>query len=462
MLHTLLTAALATVRFSPEEAARGLAAHERTRQASSANLGAIPSCEIDFRDRMPACKQQGADRCWATGVAEFGFFYNKTSIAAGDTCSTTECAVVSVDMHTECCPYSAHKGCGADGQDVAHIVATAGKYVGRGFRSLGQPPTEQDLVAHLMAGRPLMPIIMWPKGGGHALMVAGCKASSGWGGNKYYLHDPERDYYEEVSYMRLMDYSAFQTGKWTDTVLIDERRGPEAHAEAAQKAARVALPDGVSVTPAQRQMALATPTAPVEAAPRKAPRCDADMRDQLHQCRQATLSWCWATSIGLLAYYYNVSDIGTTPCSTLECEVVGFDLGRQCCPAHADRTCDGHGAKNSREIAQVATNFTRRPFIAHDQSQPGQPPLSEDAVVAMLSAGHPLLRLVMYTGTGGGHAEVIGGCSSTGLGGSNLYYVMDPMAGRWTEYGWSTLQGNDMETWFSTVYATSGAGLVRK
>lgn len=226
MIQTLSLTALAAlpgVRITREDAANGLAAYEHNREASSAQGGAPPLCSIDLRDRMPACKQQGAEWCWATGVAEFSFYYNKSSTAAGDTCSSTECSVVSLDLHTECCPYSQHKGCGSDGESVKDIVTTASRYIGRDFRSLGRAPTEAQLASHLMAGRPLMPIIMWETGGGHALMVAGCNSStSGWRENKYFLHDPERNYYEEVGYMRLLDYSMLHPGKWVDTVLVDE------------------------------------------------------------------------------------------------------------------------------------------------------------------------------------------------------------------------------------------------
>ena len=178
-------------------------------------------CSIDMRDRIPTCKQQGADWCWATGLAEFSFWYNVSSGGVGN-CTAVECAVVSMDHHMDCCPDGKIK-CGADSATVAKVVNDATEFIGKPFMSRGGPPTEAELVELLQAGTPVMPIITWYKAGkpygGHALMVSGCEAKSGAiPGVNYYLHDPEGTKYDTVSYERLMTYSAFNEGKWTDTV----------------------------------------------------------------------------------------------------------------------------------------------------------------------------------------------------------------------------------------------------
>ena len=118
------------------------------------------------------------------------------------------------------CPLSAHKGCGGDSaESVAEIVKTATKFNARPFRSTDEPLSEAKLQAALLAGVPVMPIIHWEKGGGHALMVAGC--TPGKLAANYWLHDPERTTYEQVNYERLLNYMILQPGKWIDTVLED-------------------------------------------------------------------------------------------------------------------------------------------------------------------------------------------------------------------------------------------------
>ena len=180
------------------------------------------SCDADFRNVMPACKQQGADWCWATGLAEMSFYYN-ISTGGADNCTAVECAVVSMDHKMDCCPDGRIR-CGADGETVPDIVKVASEFMGFPFKSRGGPPSEADLVALLEAGKPVMPIITWYKEGrpigGHALMISGCTASSMpfGSGVAYYLHDPETKQYSTVSYGRLMTYTALSPGKWTDTV----------------------------------------------------------------------------------------------------------------------------------------------------------------------------------------------------------------------------------------------------
>ena len=51
-----------------------------------------------------------------------------------------------------CCPYSAHKGCGQDGETVPHIVSVASNFTHRTFESAGQALYESHLQEKLMAG----------------------------------------------------------------------------------------------------------------------------------------------------------------------------------------------------------------------------------------------------------------------------------------------------------------------
>ena len=202
----------------PDELNRTAHAHDAAMQEYYAHPAT--SCTADLRNQMPACKQQGADWCWATGLAEFSFYYNHSTGGAAN-CTAVECAVVSFDFKgMDCCPGGKIR-CGGDGQSVSRIVTDASKFIGIPFMSLGGPPSEAQLVSLLQAGTPVMPIITWYKHGrpigGHALMVSGCEPGP-FGGVQYYLHDPEGSKYEKVSFSRLMYYTLLSDGKWTDTV----------------------------------------------------------------------------------------------------------------------------------------------------------------------------------------------------------------------------------------------------
>ena len=212
-----LAASVSGIVFTPEQQIESLKVREKV-LSDRLKLGAAPAnCSVDMRARLPACKQQGADWCWATGVAEWAFFYGKVNESAQ--CDDVECAVVSSDMHTQCCPYNEHRGCGADGSDVATITKVASAFVGRTFSSEGLL-SEEKFQSILMSGRPVMPIIQWQKGGGHALMVSGCFAKETPFGTQsmYFLHDPERTYYSNVSYEFMVNYLGLQPGKWVNSI----------------------------------------------------------------------------------------------------------------------------------------------------------------------------------------------------------------------------------------------------
>jgi len=218
-MMALLVCASAAIKISPDELNRTAAVFDAAMSEHFARPAT--SCSADFRSRMPACKQQGADWCWATGLAEMSFYYNKSTGGASN-CTAAECAVVSMDHKMDCCPDGSPR-CGGDSGSVASIVKDATEFMGIPFKSLDGPPGEAQLIDLLQAGKPVMPIITWYKAGrpigGHALMVSGCTAGGPFGGVQYYLHDPEGTKYDTVGYGRLMYYSAFSTGKWTDTVV---------------------------------------------------------------------------------------------------------------------------------------------------------------------------------------------------------------------------------------------------
>ena len=160
MLATLcvasaVSAAAFGVRVPADELDRTAVAHAAAMKEHNANP--VTSCAADLRSTMPTCKQQGADWCWATGLAEFSFYYN-VSTGGASNCTAIECAVVSFDHKMNCCPDGKIR-CGGDGESVQDIVKVASGFVGRPFKSRGGPPSEAELVALLQAGTPVMPII---------------------------------------------------------------------------------------------------------------------------------------------------------------------------------------------------------------------------------------------------------------------------------------------------------------
>lgn len=213
---------------SDEEVAKATAitdAHVQEWETRVAAGGDAGECNIDMRAQLPACKQVGVDWCWATGVANMAYYYgvydNTTS------CSDAECQVVSADMHTECCPYAQHKGCGVHGEDVKSIANVANEIIsGHDFFVHQGAPHESYLQERLMEGKPVMVIVMWDSGRGHALTIGGCEPGTNvFGRNvtKYYVHDPEQNAYKTEQYGNIARYQAggphgIVQGKWAQAI----------------------------------------------------------------------------------------------------------------------------------------------------------------------------------------------------------------------------------------------------
>merc|ERR1719253_223036 len=184
---------------------------------------------MDMRSSIPACKQEGPDWCWATGIAEMSYWYGVTANTTA--CNDVECKVVSVAENATCCPFSQHRGCGYDAEQVSGIVKAANAFIpGHTFSAHSGALRESDLQARLMEGKPVMVIVMWqaPQSGGHALLLSGCapgKNIFGQNITNYYLHDPlEKGDYKVLSYGAVADYQTGAAGKifqgrWTNAVL---------------------------------------------------------------------------------------------------------------------------------------------------------------------------------------------------------------------------------------------------
>jgi hypothetical protein len=177
--------------------------------------------------------------------------------------------------------------------------------------------------------------------------------------------------------------------------------------------------------------------------------CSADLTPMMQPCFQATQSWCWATSISELSFYYNASS-RAADCSATECSVVSLDLQQQCCPKGSSAKCDFHGAKDTDEIAAVANKFIPgHAFGAVDE------PLAEADLAAVLTAGSPLVIAMKWNSGSGGHAMVLGGCRQGTWGAE--YAVHDPESRSWSWFTYQLVLKYSMMTWVGAVYDGAAA-----
>ena len=173
--------------------------------------------------------------------------------------------------------------------------------------------------------------------------------------------------------------------------------------------------------------------------------CSVDLTATIKPCHQATMSWCWATSIAGLGFFYNRT-AQTADCAATECSVVSADLKLDCCPAGSSAACDRHGARTMDEVATVANAF----IPGHNFSAINKP-LDEPTLAAVLSAGKPIVMGMQWKGSSGGHAMVLGGCRK-GAFNTAEYAVHDPESKSWSWYGYENVLNHGLLTWVSAVY----------
>lgn len=165
---------------------------------------------------MPSCRQKTQAWCWATSISELSYFYNRTN--ATTTCSDIECSVVSSDLDKQCCPVGSSSACDGHGAaNVDEVAAVATTFIGREFVSVHAPLSETELVQLLMAGKPIIMVIRYSGGGGHVMVIGGCRPPSHpWSGSaEYLIHNPEVEGYDASDYHEVLNYGG---SKWVATV----------------------------------------------------------------------------------------------------------------------------------------------------------------------------------------------------------------------------------------------------
>jgi len=199
--------------------------------------------------------------CWATGVAEIAHFWKPDQFPeAKNDCHGVECKIVGHKKNprstTECCSAGCSGSqvccknglggstgcankcgmfssqvdkslcvkqdetvCGNLGGSPKDITDAIHWLTGKLYVARTSGPLSQDKLDKLMSkGHPVMIVVYWTTGGGHALTLGGCAGSG-----KYYLHDPDNHAgsYQTLTYDQVLLYvppeAAQLKGKWMMT-----------------------------------------------------------------------------------------------------------------------------------------------------------------------------------------------------------------------------------------------------
>ena len=178
-----------------------------------------PHCSMDLTARMPSCRQKTQAWCWATSISELSYFYNVTN--SSTTCAEVECSVVSADLRTQCCPVGSKSVCDGHGAaNVEEVAQQATQFIGRNFIGVEAPLSEAKLVELLMAGQPVIMVIHYSTGGGHVMVIGGCKPPENpWSGTaEYLIHNPEVDGWDPSDFNEVLNYGG---SKWVATVYAE-------------------------------------------------------------------------------------------------------------------------------------------------------------------------------------------------------------------------------------------------
>lgn len=241
--------------------------HQRKDSASQT------SCASDIRRKFPACLQYAPDWCWATAVAELSAFFKPDDFPEADNdCHGVECKIAGFKRDPTnaeaCCNGTQFCGkavvgqrccetrvlgfptcqdkcgflqktlddnacrfdqCGAIGGTDVDIVNAIKRLAGKDYANKTDGPiTQQQLNSILSKGHPVIMVVMWTLGGGHAVTLGGCAPPSTPDGNtSYYLHDPlhKTGVYQELSYdqvsMYIPPWDNTLIGYWTYTFWLD-------------------------------------------------------------------------------------------------------------------------------------------------------------------------------------------------------------------------------------------------
>jgi len=143
-----------------------------------------------------------------------------------------------------------------------------------------------------------------------------------------------------------------------------------------------------------------------------------DMRAKMQGCLQYENEWCWATSITIVAGFYDPDtypnhDSAGPNCRGTVCQIVGLahypDNPDQCCQDKDSCNAPGTGA----DMIDMLGQFTPNSYVF-------LPTISEDLFVQILQDQNPVIYGIAYP-DGGGHIMTIAGTDGNGI-----FYLFDP------------------------------------
>jgi len=155
------------------------------------------------RGSMTTCDQLCDEWCWATSATMVSSVF--TSISHSE-CNTYEANAASMKTG-QSCDFSCSNRCDQPGQPQDMIQAIQ-HFSGASYTN-GHTLSQQQLDSALQGG-PVIFLIKWNNGGGHAITCSGVS------GGKYQVHNPEGSD-ESLSYSQVMNYNNGR-GKWSATV----------------------------------------------------------------------------------------------------------------------------------------------------------------------------------------------------------------------------------------------------
>jgi len=178
-----------------------------------------------------------------------------------------------------------------------------------------------------------------------------------------------------------------------------------------------------------------------------------DLRKNLPACLQYDPNWCWATAVAELAHFYKPDEYPETgsDCHGVECKVVsnkeGHDLTAccpekvrchdpakpTCCKSFLGTTCQascgpfGHKVEDS-ECTSHSCSVAGSPrditdgieFMTGEKYTFKPGPLWQRDIDQVVGSGYPVLIIVTWEGSGGGHVLSLAGC------GNGKYFLHDP------------------------------------
>jgi len=176
--------------------------------------------------------------------------------------------------------------------------------------------------------------------------------------------------------------------------------------------------------------------------------CSKDMRSSMPACHQYGSMWCWATAIAEVTQHYTTRH--AKECSGLECEIVGWEFSKQCCPYGAHKAdCGSRGAYLS-QIQRAANHFTGKAW------KTPHGPLDQKTLDASLQAGNPII-LEVGNEQAPNHIVTIHGCDGAGN-----YWFHDPERdyGEYLQVDYQWLLSMCM-VWVKAPETKAGAKLVK-